>query len=261
MHKQQKGVVVVGPSPLFREGLSRILKEAGFATLASASDIGGFILGSVWRTKSLLLVIDASGDSDSAVEQIVSFRKQYPSGRIAVLSERQRLRDALLLCRAGAHGYFAKVSTCEAFIKSLELIMLGEMIIPGLILSLMLAEDEKPKDRLVDDRQVDDRQVDDRQVDGHAGESCPGQTCCDRGLSRQEDAIVRCLVEGDSNKLIARKLRITEATVKVHVKAIFRKLGARNRTQAAIWAMRTDQFLQTARNGSGDAQVLPILVG
>src|SRR5262245_15133507 len=157
MQKQQKGVVVVGPSPLFREGLSRILKEAGFATLASASDIGGLILGSVWRTKSLLLVIDASNDSDSTVEQIVSFRKQYPSGRIAVLSERQRLRDALLLCRAGAHGYFAKVSTCEAFIKSLELIMLGEMIIPGLILSLMLAEDEK----------LEDRQVDDRPVDGH----------------------------------------------------------------------------------------------
>ena len=43
-------------------------------------------------------------------------------------------------------------------------------------------------------------------------------------------------MEGDSNKLIARKFDITEATVKVHVKAILRKIRAKNRTQAAIWA-------------------------
>jgi two-component system nitrate/nitrite response regulator NarL len=43
-------------------------------------------------------------------------------------------------------------------------------------------------------------------------------------------------MEGEPNKLIARKLHVTEATVKVHVKAILRKIGASNRTQAAIWA-------------------------
>jgi two-component system, NarL family, nitrate/nitrite response regulator NarL len=44
------------------------------------------------------------------------------------------------------------------------------------------------------------------------------------------------LREGAPNKLIARKLDITEATIKVHVKAILRKIGAANRTQAAMWA-------------------------
>jgi two-component system nitrate/nitrite response regulator NarL len=43
-------------------------------------------------------------------------------------------------------------------------------------------------------------------------------------------------MDGDSNKIIARKFDITEATVKVHVKAILRKIQAKNRTQAAIWA-------------------------
>jgi two-component system nitrate/nitrite response regulator NarL len=46
------------------------------------------------------------------------------------------------------------------------------------------------------------------------------------------------LVDGDSNKTIAIRLHITEATVKVHVKAILRKIPAKNRTQAAIWAVK-----------------------
>ena len=45
------------------------------------------------------------------------------------------------------------------------------------------------------------------------------------------------LIEGDSNKCIARKIDIAEATVKVHVKAILRKIRVQNRTQAAIWGM------------------------
>ena len=57
-----------------------------------------------------------------------------------------------------------------------------------------------------------------------------------KGLSVRETVILRCLMDGDSNKIIARKFDITEATVKVHVKAILRKIQAKNRTQAAIWA-------------------------
>lgn len=55
-------------------------------------------------------------------------------------------------------------------------------------------------------------------------------------MSRRELVILRTLTEGASNKIIARKLVITESTVKVHMKAILRKLRLQNRTQAAIWA-------------------------
>jgi two-component system nitrate/nitrite response regulator NarL len=57
-----------------------------------------------------------------------------------------------------------------------------------------------------------------------------------RGLSRREVSILRSLTAGASNKVIARKLVITESTVKVHMKAILRKLRLQNRTQAALWA-------------------------
>jgi DNA-binding CsgD family transcriptional regulator len=56
-------------------------------------------------------------------------------------------------------------------------------------------------------------------------------------LSPREQQILSHLAEGDSNKQIARAYNITESTVKVHLKAILRKIAVHNRTQAAIWAV------------------------
>jgi two-component system nitrate/nitrite response regulator NarL len=58
-----------------------------------------------------------------------------------------------------------------------------------------------------------------------------------RGLSPREQEILQALVTGASNKMIAIRLGITEATVKVHLKTLLRKIDVNNRTQAAIWAM------------------------
>jgi DNA-binding NarL/FixJ family response regulator len=72
-------------------------------------------------------------------------------------------------------------------------------------------------------------------------------------LSGREAAILSALVQGASNKMIAGQLKITEATVKVHVKAILRKIGVRNRTQAAIWALKcqgTSKRLSADNGGS-----------
>jgi two-component system, NarL family, nitrate/nitrite response regulator NarL len=63
-----------------------------------------------------------------------------------------------------------------------------------------------------------------------------GQSSDVPSLSRREMLILRMLMEGASNKNIALNLVITESTVKVHMKAILRKLRLQNRTQAAIWA-------------------------
>jgi two-component system, NarL family, nitrate/nitrite response regulator NarL len=57
-----------------------------------------------------------------------------------------------------------------------------------------------------------------------------------RTLSQRETGILRCLMQGEPNKIIARQFDITDATVKVHIKAILQKICVRNRTQAAVWA-------------------------
>ena len=69
-------------------------------------------------------------------------------------------------------------------------------------------------------------------------------------LSPREKMILRCLIEGNSNKCIARKIDIAEATVKVHVKAILRKIRVQNRTQAAIWGMNNGVLARSENDGS-----------
>jgi DNA-binding NarL/FixJ family response regulator len=69
-------------------------------------------------------------------------------------------------------------------------------------------------------------------------------------LSMREIAILQCLMHGHSNKLIARHFEIAETTVKVHVKAILRKIRAGNRTQAAIWAI---EHLSSKRSNEDDS--------
>jgi DNA-binding NarL/FixJ family response regulator len=86
-------------------------------------------------------------------------------------------------------------------------------------------------------------------------QSMPG-TDVVRNLSRRGLVILRTLTDGASNKIIARKLAITESTVKVHMKAILRILRLQNRTQAAIWAR---DELRYHNAGSAEGSALPNL--
>ena len=71
-----------------------------------------------------------------------------------------------------------------------------------------------------------------------------------RGVSGREGEILRSLLGGHSNKAIARQLGISEATVKVHLKAVMRKINAQNRTQVAVWGLA---------NGFGEESAGPML--
>jgi two-component system, NarL family, nitrate/nitrite response regulator NarL len=98
----------------------------------------------------------------------------------------------------------------EALTQSLNLVLLGEKVFPTSLAALLISG---PVDNVVE---------------------MPGGR---RGLSERENQILRSLLKGESNKMIANRLGITEATVKVHLKTVLRKIGAANRTQAAIWAL------------------------
>src|SRR5262249_6905338 len=77
-------------------------------------------------------------------------------------------------------------------------------------------------------------------------------------LSARQQSILRCLVQGDSNKTIARKMAMAEATVKVHVKAILRKIRVHNRTQAAIWAISNGSLILAKDDASPALEELPV---
>src|SRR5215472_15021569 len=141
------GTVLIGHNALLREGLAHILDATNFGVLASASDADIAALSSLPDDRPLLLIIEVSGDFDATLSQIEGFKARYPAARVAVLAhphQLHRLPEMVLAFRAGANAYFINVATCDVFIKSLELIMLGETILPSAILPLLYGNDGEP---------------------------------------------------------------------------------------------------------------------
>jgi two-component system, NarL family, nitrate/nitrite response regulator NarL len=227
--------LLVEPDALFREGLNRILRAGRFRMLRSAAALDDTIndVLATPHTRSLL-VVGPGNDADAAARQIGLFKEKRESGRVAVIADNYRPKDVLSAFRAGANAYFVKVTNCEAFVKSLELVVLGETFMPAQILPLLL------------DREVEAVSPLEKAVAPPAPKS---ENAGAPHLSQQEKRILRYLVEGNSNKVIARKIDIAEATVKVHIKAILRKVRVHNRTQAAIWAMHNSSLELVARDG------------
>ncbi len=272
------GTVLVGPNVLLREGLARILTAADFRILASASGIDDPVLSSLPQAQPILLIIDVSDDFDTALGQIESFKHRYPAGRVAVLAHHHQLTDMVSAFRLGANAYLVKVATCDTFIKSLELVMLGVTLLPPEILTFISDRQDRGRNgraaghsgHAVDDEDdADDGHADDdddgvgddgemvgTEVGTNEHASQANSTYRPR-LSARQQSILLCLIQGDSNKTIARKMAIAEATVKVHVKAILRRIRVHNRTQAAIWAMSNGPFISAKDDASPALEQLP----
>jgi two-component system, NarL family, nitrate/nitrite response regulator NarL len=242
--------VLVSANALLRDGLARILGAADFHIAASSSFVDDDVLDSLPQEPVILLIVDASGDFDAAIGQIEPFKRRCPTGRVAILGGQRQLQLPQMVSafQAGANAYFTSFTTSEAFIKSLELVMLGETILPSALLTHLLNQRGRRNGRnLKHDGPNNDEDGNDidHEEHGHNDDSDEIKAISpdveghySPHLSVRQMSILHCLIEGDSNKAIARKMNIADATVKVHVKAILRKIRVDNRTQAAIWAMR-----------------------
>jgi len=224
MRRSSFATIVIGRNSLRKDGIAEILRSADFGIASSVTRADDLRAGRFERRQLLFLIIHTGDDFGAAAEQIELIRSRYPHGRVAVVADRYRPNELAAAFLAGANGYFVDVTSRDVFIKSVELVMMGETVFPPALLTFAL----DPKGGHNDHASTRDRH---NRVTVVPDERMPQQ------LSPRERSILRCLKEGDSNKRIARKIDIAEATVKVHIKAILRKIGVHNRTQAAIWGM------------------------
>jgi len=232
MRRRYTATLLVGASALRREGLTRILSNTSFRIIASLSHVHDIAWASLPSSQPILLIIDAQDAPDETAAQIRFFKEQRPCGRVAVVASCCRPVDMVSAFQAGANVYHVKFANFEAFTKALELVMLGETVLSPELLSFI--SDRRDEGELMPPP-VERASVGDRPAPSVAGDMPE--------LSSREKCILRCIVDGDSNKNIARKVGIAEATVKVHVKAILRKIRLHNRTQAAIWALNNSALL------------------
>jgi two-component system nitrate/nitrite response regulator NarL len=206
----QFSLYLIDPDRLFREGIKRILDDSAYETVGEARSIeearGLFASGE----RIDLVALDAGDwEADGIGEFLRELRARLEGVKVVVLtSDRSRGTIGRAIGWA-VDAYLLKDMSPEALTRSLQLVMLGQQILPtGFMASLLQAETVEPPPE---------------------GPS--------KGLSPREVQILRHLMNGYSNKAIARALEISEATVKVHLKALLRKVRVANRTQAAVWAM------------------------
>ena len=202
--------VLVHPSQVYAAGIRQMLARTAFKIEQCVANADG--LEDLEGAQTLFIV---GGASTSALRRQVSqISAERADAKIAALSSGLASSDLLALLLSGAQGVVDEnLERCE-LVHALQLINRGSAVFPSRILS---------------------------DIRGAAGaQRAPAPTdrraIEERSLSAREVSLLGCLRAGASNKEIARELEVTEAPVKVHVKAVLRKVRVKNRTQAAIWA-------------------------
>jgi two-component system nitrate/nitrite response regulator NarL len=204
--------LVIDSSRLFREGLRHLLSGTQFEIALECNGIAD-ALAHIDRGFKPDLVLCEYDASEAWLNGVKKLRELCGEARIVVLSTGLTGHSLAQALDAGVAGYLLKNISLQGLTRSLELAMLGETVFPTQLATL-LAEGKATAERPI-----------------FRSSARPN------GLSERESAILRCLVSGYPNKVIADQLQMTEASVKVHLKAVLRKIQASNRTQAAIWAI------------------------
>ena len=260
--RQPFGTVLVGRNALLREGVARILGSADFQVIASAPDLDD--LSRALPSAAQLLIIDVDNDLEAVSAKLESLKRAYPEMRLVILTGRLEPNAIASAFKAGADGCFVEIATSEAFIKSLELVMLGETTLPSGLLALIFEQQtlllrgsrngnkSDGADFQQETKDGADEKDDERCANGHNGNDAiasaplPEANGAHAGLlSPRQKSILRYLITGDSNKAIARKTQLAEAAVKMHVKEILRKIRVHNRTQAVIWAINNGELMRS----------------
>jgi two-component system nitrate/nitrite response regulator NarL len=204
---------------LLRSGLQHILRNTPFE-IGEMAPVTGPKRLQYCALGTALLFIEASQNTNRVLEVVRQVKEQSPDIRVVALADRFDLDFVRVGHESGVNGFCSTASRPEILIRSLEMVMLGEGVLPFEVLRSIM--DEAPQRRQLSLQ------------DNTAGPVLSDLKA--HKLSPREAQILGCLKEGAPNKIIARQFDVTEATVKVHVKAILRKIGAANRTQAAMWA-------------------------
>lgn len=207
--------------PLFREGVVRSLGETGrFAVVAEGCSRDDAVRIACEEQPDLLLMdLSMPGNGLAAIAPILT---RAPHTRIVVLTVSEAADDVAEALNAGASAYVLKGVGSRALVEILSGVAAGETYVTPSLSARLLSHLSRERASTV------------------AGDPL-------RGLSVRESEVLDLLAEGMSNKEIAIRLDVQEKTVKHHVSRILAKLGAGNRTEAAI------KYHGLARRGRADA--------
>ncbi|WP_249779424.1 helix-turn-helix domain-containing protein [Bradyrhizobium sediminis] len=260
---RRTATVIIEPHLLVREALESLIKNYRYRVVcssASAADINDpAMVGDGPK-----LVILGAETTDDAVAEAINIRKLWANSKIVLLFEHASAADFQKLLTSEVDGCVPLFASPETLIRTLDFVTFEDARVVVLARTKSPAIRPSPKDKShqpelgTDEPPSGDTEHETGSVnvvpmpparptvsgcsvahlDGHEdGTHWTPPLQNHPRLSERETQILDGLVQGHANKTIARSCDITEATVKVHMKSILRKIQVANRTQAAVWAL------------------------
>ncbi len=209
-------VLVVDDHTLFRRGLIALLAGDGrFEIVAEAGDANEAHRRAA-ATQPDVILLDNHMPGVSGVAALAGFKEVSPAARVLMLTVSEDARDLAAALRGGARGYLLKTMDSDMLASAILQTMAGDAVVsPEMTSKLVHAFQSRQGEASTTVAEGDRDPIHD--------------------LSPREREILTHITRGASNKEVARELGIAEATVKIHVQHILRKLNLSSRVQAAVY--------------------------
>lgn len=203
-------ILIVDDHPLFRHALMQAVKfylpEATLTEMASVAELYQFL---EHHAEPDLVLLDLHLPGASGFSALVHIRAQYPTLAVIVVSAHQEQSVMRRAMAHGAMGYIPKSAPPAHIGEAIRAVLVGDLWLPPQYQTLL----QQP-------------------LQCHGNEHAMSERL--QSLTPQQFRVLMMLAEGLLNKQIAYELDVSEATIKAHATAIFRKLGVQNRTQAVL---------------------------
>jgi DNA-binding NarL/FixJ family response regulator len=203
-------VLIVDDQTLFRAGLARLLEADPRVEVVGQAADGAEAVKQVGLLKPGVVLMDLKMPNVDGVEATRRIVAQYPGVKVLVLTTFDADSHVVQALRAGASGYLLKDSQPTAVVSSILAVMADERVLASAVVK--------------------------RVLDMLTGAATPKEYY--DGLTAREVEILKLLATGQSNKQVARRLEISEKTVRNHVSHMYEKLHIYDRSQAVLYAVR-----------------------
>lgn len=207
-------ILLIDDHPLFRKGVAQLVRADDELELAGEVSDGASGIALAAELDPDLILIDLNMKSMNGIETLRQLKASGVRARCVMLTVSDDERDVLDAMKAGADGYLLKDMEPEDLCARIKQSVGGNVVLDASVAGLL----------------------------AHALNAPPAASHSD--LTEREREILGLLADGRSNKEIARELGISDATVKVHIKHLLRKLNMKSRLEAAVWALQNPQFRQ-----------------
>lgn len=207
-------VLLIDDHALVRRGLEELLQSRGIEVIGSAgSGEEGIELAS--RLQPDIILLDIKMPGMNGLDTLTKLRELENEIPVLMLSMSRDEEDLARALREGARGYLLKDMDPDELIPALNDALTGQSVVAKELVGSLtnIIQGKPPEQDKIE----------------------PATPLSE--LTPREQEIIEHIAEGESNKVIARNLGISDGTVKLHVKAILRKLGVHSRVEAAVIAV------------------------